>query len=75
MRSPASTLYHDTCVTVGRSQVYHQFLPLQAKLAAELEGAGLLWAPGTPGRQLEHADLASLAYLDRVSWRRLPSLR
>ena len=55
--------------------MYHQFLPLQAKLAAELEGAGLLWAPGTPGRQLEHADLASLAYLDRVSWRRLPSLR
>lgn len=41
---------------------------VQDKLAAELAGAGLLWERGTPGRDLEYADLAQLTYLDQV-WR------
>jgi cytochrome P450 len=39
---------------------------VQSKLAAELEAAGLLWAPGRPGRALEYADLASLPYVNQV---------
>ncbi|KAL4422507.1 hypothetical protein ABPG75_008704 [Micractinium tetrahymenae] len=41
---------------------------VQAKLAAELAGAGLAAAPGRPARQLEQTDLSSLPYLDQV-WR------
>lgn len=44
---------------------------VQAKLAAELEQAGLLWAPGRPGRELELSDLSALPYLDQVRWRGL----
>jgi hypothetical protein len=39
---------------------------VQSKLAAELEAAGLLWAPGCPGRVMEQYDLATLPYLDQV---------
>lgn len=40
---------------------------VQAKLAAELAGAGLASAPGRPARQLELADLSSLPYIDQVA--------
>lgn len=40
----------------------------QAKLAVELEAAGLLWGPNGPGRELEFSDLASLPFLDQVGW-------
>lgn len=39
---------------------------LQAKLGAELEREGLLWAPGKPGKELEQANLASLSFLDQA---------
>lgn len=39
---------------------------VQSKLADELAGAGLLWAPGRPRRPLEQSDLSTLRYLDQV---------
>ena len=39
---------------------------MQAKLAAELDGAGLLAKPGSNPRELEYADLSSLTYLNWV---------